>query len=67
MGDLVSLNRKRKARVRQKEAQAAAENRVRFGRTKAERKASDDVAERERQRHDGHALTERDQDEKPRG
>ena len=67
MGDVVNLNRARKANARLKEVESAAENRVRFGRTKAERKASQDAAERERRRHDDHALTERDKDEKPRG
>lgn len=67
MGDVVNLNRERKARTRRKEAATAAENRVRFGRTKADRKTSSDAVERERRHLDGHALTERDNDEKPRG
>lgn len=67
MGNVVNLNRVRKAQVRLKEAETAVENRVRFGRSKAERKASQDAAERERRRHEDHALTERDKDEKPRG
>lgn len=47
MGDLVSLSKLRKARARTLKEQQAAENRVRFGRTKAEKqrdKAIDQLA-----------------------
>ena len=37
MGDIVSLRSARKRVQRQRDQKAAAENRVRFGRTKAER------------------------------
>lgn len=56
MGDLVNLNRARKARDRREREEAAAGNRVKFGRTKAEKqlaKASDELAAR---RLDGHRL-----------
>lgn len=39
MGDVVNLNRVRKARARADEAAQAAVNRAKFGRTKAEREA----------------------------
>lgn len=37
MGDIVSLNRVRKAKARADKEAAAAENRIRHGRTKAEK------------------------------
>jgi hypothetical protein len=37
MGQIVNLNRARKAKVRADAARTATENRVRFGRTKAEK------------------------------
>ena len=37
MGDVVNLNRFRKRRARDEDERRAGENRVRFGRTKAER------------------------------
>ena len=40
MGEIINLNRFRKQRSRAEEAKQAAENRVAFGRTKAERMAS---------------------------
>jgi hypothetical protein len=46
MADILSLSKARKAKVRTEKQAAAAENRIRFGRTKAEKAA--DTAERER-------------------
>ncbi len=60
MGDVVNLHKLRKAQARRMEQVKAEENRVRFGRTKAERHAQSEEQERERRRHDGHVLTERD-------
>ncbi len=37
MGDILSLSKARKARVKAEKEQLAAENRVRFGRSKAEK------------------------------
>jgi Domain of unknown function (DUF4169) len=45
MGDIVNLRHVRKARARAEKAEVAAENRARFGRTKAEK--SRDKAETE--------------------
>ncbi|MGQ3674087.1 DUF4169 family protein [Xanthobacter sp. TB0139] len=67
MGDVVNLHRERKARSRKAEKVQAEENRIRFGRTKAERKALADAAERQRRLVEGHALSGREEDEKPRG
>ncbi|MGL4396130.1 MAG: DUF4169 family protein [Hyphomicrobium sp.] len=47
-GDIVNLNKYRKAKDRAESDKRAEENRVRFGRTKAERGAAD--FEREKQR-----------------
>lgn len=54
MGEIVNLKRVRKDRDRVRREETAAENRVKFGRTKAEKelaKAADDLAAR---RLDGH-------------
>ncbi|MFG1182038.1 DUF4169 family protein [Xanthobacter versatilis] len=64
---MVNLHRARKARVRQAAQAAADENRIRFGRTKAERERLADELERQRRYLEGHALTEREEHEKPRG
>lgn len=67
MGDVVNLHRERKTRARRAAEVKAEENRVRFGRTKAERERQADELERQRRHLEGHALTERDEHEKPRG
>ena len=41
MGDVVNLNRFRKARKRAEKQATAAENRAKFGKTKAERRSED--------------------------
>lgn len=48
MAEIVNLNRFKKAKARDSKDQAATENRVRFGRTKAE-KANDRRAETRRE------------------
>lgn len=56
MGDVVNLRRARKARDRAAASEQAAENRIRFGRTKAER---DRIAAQEAldaSRLDGHRI-----------
>ncbi|WP_454918484.1 DUF4169 family protein [Xanthobacter sediminis] len=45
----------------------AEENRIRFGRTKAEREAAARELERQRLHLEGHALSERNEHEEPRG
>jgi hypothetical protein len=63
MGDVVNLRRARKARDRATAEAQAAQNRIEFGRTKAERK----LAEAEKtlaERHlEGHRLTDDPDDE----
>ncbi|WP_448207349.1 DUF4169 family protein [Azospirillum sp. sgz302134] len=46
MGDVVNLNRFRKMRDREEREKVAEENRVRFGRTKAEKQRDRQEAER---------------------
>jgi len=48
----VNLNKFRKAKTREAEKAQAAENRVKFGRTKAEKTVSKLEAERARRAHD---------------
>ena len=67
LGDVVNLHRARKARARRAAEVTASENRIRFGRTKDERLRQEDERERQRRNLDGHALTEREEHEKPRG
>ncbi|MEW6257671.1 MAG: DUF4169 family protein [Pseudomonadota bacterium] len=60
VGEIVNLRRVRKSVVRREAEAQAAENRVKFGRTKAEKATAD--AERKAQAHrlDGHVLTKRE-------
>lgn len=53
MAEIVNLRRVKKQQVRQNAAQQASENRVRHGRTKAERMKDEAERERERKRLDG--------------
>jgi Domain of unknown function (DUF4169) len=54
--DLINLRQTRKARARaEKEAQAA-ENRAKFGRTKAERQRSDAITDLDRRRLDANKI-----------
>ena len=49
MADILSLSKVRKAKARAQKEQAAAENRVKFGRTKAEKQretALDEIAQK---------------------
>jgi hypothetical protein len=56
MVDIINLNKKRKAKVRLEKEKKAAENRIKFGRTKKEKL----IARKEKERHerflDGHKL-----------
>lgn len=52
MTEPINLNKVRKARERAADKTQAAENRVRFGRSKAEKAASKLEAERARRAHD---------------
>ena len=60
MGEVINLRRVRKAKARTRAVQAAAENRVLHGRTKAQRAVELRAAEREASRHAGHDLRDSD-------
>ena len=53
MGDVINLNKARKAKRRAEEQVQAAANRVRFGRTKVEREAEAKVADKAERDLDG--------------
>lgn len=53
MGDIVNLSKYRKQRQRTEHAKQAAENRVRFGRSKSDRTRTHNEQERRRQDLDG--------------
>jgi hypothetical protein len=58
MGDVVNLRRFRKAAERRTREADAAENRAKFGRPKAERKAEESRAALDARKLDGHRLGE---------
>ena len=53
MGEVVNLNRARKARAKAEKSQTSKANRILFGRSKAERSANRIEAERDRKPLDG--------------
>lgn len=61
MAEIVNLNRFRKDNNRRKRAEAAAENRVRHGRTRAEREAEQAREEKRRALVEGHRLERPDE------
>jgi hypothetical protein len=58
MADIINLRRRRKRLQREKDAEAAAQNRGRFGRSADERRRSETIAEIESRRLDGHRREE---------
>lgn len=58
MGEIVNLNKVRKARAKAEAEKTAHDNRIRFGRTKAEKEAARREAERDRSDLDGKKLDE---------
>lgn len=60
MAEIVNLNRFRKARQRAEDSQQAAENRVRFGRSKAERAKDRHAADKTARDHSGKELSTAD-------
>lgn len=62
MGDVVNLRRARKARDRASAEAQAEQNRITFGRTKAERKLTEAEKALAERRLEGHRLTD-DKDE----
>jgi hypothetical protein len=63
MGDLVNLRRARKARGRMEAQKKAQENRVAFGRTRAQREVGEAENELARRRLEAHRLGEADKPE----
>ena len=61
MGDVVNLRRARKNRDRQREEANAAQNRVAFGMTKAQRRQLDNEREKSERNLDGHRLIDPDE------
>jgi hypothetical protein len=57
MADLINLNRARKERARAEKTAKAGENRVAFGRTKADKDAERAKAEQARRILEGHRLS----------
>jgi hypothetical protein len=60
MGDLINLKAARKARERAAKAEAAAENRVRFGRTKGDKTRERTEAEKAERTLDRHRRDDGD-------
>ena len=58
MAEIVNLKQARKERARRERETEADANRRRFGRTRAEKKADKDAAERARKGHEGQKLDE---------
>ena len=56
MGEVLNLRRARKARARAEKARASEANRIAFGQTKAERRATHAQNDLERARLDAHRL-----------
>lgn len=58
MGEVVNLNKARKARDKAEAKRAAETNRATFGRTKAERQTTQKERDRDAAKLDGHKLEE---------
>ena len=56
MGTIVNLRQHRKRKARSDKAKAAAQNRLTFGRTKAEKRATEMERSAENAVHEGHRL-----------
>lgn len=56
MGDVINLRLHRKRKDREEREAAAAENRVKHGRTKAEKETARAVVDLQVRRHDAHRL-----------
>ena len=56
MADIINLNKKRKAKIRLEKENKAAENRIKFGRTKQEKLLEKKENERHERHLDGHKL-----------
>lgn len=58
MDNVVNLNRARKAKAREERERQAAENRIRFGRKKADSERMEQDAQRRERELNGHKLTD---------
>lgn len=56
MGEIVNLRRQRKTNGRQEDAARAASNRLRFGRTLAQKRAEKTIASKHARDLDGHRI-----------
>jgi len=56
MTEVINLNSKRKAKARTEKEKKASQNRIKFGRTKAEKKIEKLNAKRAQQNLEGHKL-----------
>ncbi len=65
MADIVNLRRARKQRARQDAEAQAQQNRIAFGRTKAERSLTQAQADKAERTLDGHRLPGEDGEAKP--
>lgn len=56
MAKIINLNKRRKAKKRAHKEQQAIENRIKFGRTKAEKQMHEKAKQLEIKKHEGHKL-----------
>jgi hypothetical protein len=63
MAEIINLNKRRKAKKKVEKEKKAAENRVKFGRTKQEKKAVKHENERRQSLLDGHKIEKRGEEE----
>lgn len=61
MVDIINLNKKRKAKIRLEKEKTASENRIKFGRTKKEKRAEKQDNERNERHLDGHKLEKKEE------
>lgn len=62
MAEVINLNKKRKAKLRLEKEKKASENRIKFGRTKAEKQLEKKENERFERQLDGHKLENKETD-----
>lgn len=65
MAEIINLRRVRKQRARQEAEQQAQQNRIAFGRTKAERSLTEAERDKAARTLDGHHLARPDDEPKP--
>jgi len=63
MSEIINLNRMRKAKARAEKAREAADNRIRFGRSKAEKSLDQKRSGIDTARHEGHRLPAKREEE----